>query len=254
MPLLQQLPALRPAAVFFDVDDTVAPSTRCINAGMAAALQALCDAGMHLGFVSGGSVEQMHKQVSLGLARPHILLGTSGSHAVQVGADGGRRELFKRGFSEAERAEILAALDALRTEYGIHSETTAEDQLQDRGCQFTLSALGRGADDAHKRAFDPDGGKRRAWVAFLTRRLGEGRFEIKVGGTTSVDLTSRGVDKASGLLELLKRLDWDPQHALYFGDRFEETGNDHPVMAIMDCLAVEGPEQTLAYVQGLLRK
>lgn len=252
MPLLTRIPEPKPVAVFCDVDDTVAPSTQAIGDAMADALRALADRGLRLGFVSGGSIDQMLKQVSAKLDRPHVLLGTSGSHAVRMDGKGGAKELFKLGFSEAERAEILAALDALIARYGIHSDTTTADQLQDRGCQFTLSALGRGAQEARKRAFDPDGAKRRDWVRFLTERLGEGRFEMRVGGTTSVDITTRGVDKASGLRQLLGELGWKAEESLYFGDRFEETGNDFPVLSIMACIAVKGPDETLGHFRRLL--
>lgn len=252
MPLLSQIPSRLPALIFCDVDDTVAPSTQVLDTPMVEALRALVDQGLKLGFVSGASVAQMSKQVSARLDREHVLLGTSGSHAVKVSADGSMTELFKRGFSDVERAEILGALDALVAQFKIQSETTLSDQLQDRGCQFTLSALGRGAQEQRKRAFDPDGSKRRAWVRFLTERLGEHRFEIRVGGTTSVDITPRGVDKASGLRQLLVILGWQAEQGLYFGDRFEETGNDYPVLSLMDCLAVSGPEQTLGYFHSIL--
>lgn len=254
MALLDRLPGRSLRAVFFDVDDTVAPSTQPLEPGMAAALAALADKGLRLGFVSGGSVEQLTRQVTERLARPHFLLGTSGSHAVSVGAAGTAEEIFRRGFSPDERAEILAALDELIARFGIRSETTAADQLQDRGCQFTLSALGRGAAEAHKRAFDPDGAKRRDWVAFLLKRLGHERFEMRVGGTTSVDITARGVDKASGLRDLLAHAGLDAGDCLYFGDRFEETGNDYPVLGVMDCLWVRGPEETLGHLDALLKR
>lgn len=252
MPLLKSLPRRLPAAVFCDVDDTVAPSTRPLEAPMVEVMTALADRGTVLGFVSGGSVQQLTRQVTERLARPHLLLGTSGSHAVRVDAAGAGEEIFMRGFSESERAEILAALDALVARYDIRSETTAADQLQDRGCQFTLSALGRGAAEAHKRAFDPSGERRREWVRFLSERLGDGRFEMRVGGTTSVDITTKGVDKAWGLTALLERTGLKAADCLYFGDRFEETGNDYPVLAVMDCLWVRNPEETLGYLRGLL--
>jgi hypothetical protein len=254
--LLTQLPAARPRALLMDVDDTIAPSTRPIEAPMRAALLALVDAGVGLAFVSGGSVEQMWGQVSLPLQRDHVLLGTSGSHAVAVRAAGGalqRQELFNHGFSAGDRADILAALEALIDRYGVRPDTDRQDQLQDRGCQFTLSALGRNAPDARKRAFDPDGAIRQGWVGYLEQRLGAGRFSLRVGGTSSIDITAKGVDKGSGVRELLQRLGWQAQDCLYFGDRFEETGNDTPVLGVMDCLAVRSPGETLAHFEALLR-
>jgi phosphomannomutase len=252
MALFQTLPPQKPRILLSDVDDTVAPSTHAISPAMAEVFCRLVDAGRELVFVSGGSVAQMTKQVSVLLPRRHHLLGTSGSHAVAVDAQGKQTELFKVGFSETERAEILAALDALAQHYHIRPDTDKADQIQDRGCQFTLSALGRGAADARKRAFDPDGSLRREWVHFLLARLGEDRFTLRVGGTTSVDITAKGVDKASGVRRLLETLNWKAQDGLYFGDRFEETGNDHPVLQVMDCVNVTGPDQTLGHFLTLL--
>lgn len=252
MALISSLPSRRPSAIFCDVDDTVAPSTQPIAPDMVAALCALADAGVKLGFVSGASIDLLLKQVSVKLPREHVLLGTSGSHAVRIAADGGRSELFKLDFSATEREEILSALEGLIREHGIQTETTLADQLQDRGCQFTLSALGRGADAAHKRAFDPEGAKRREWVRYLTARLGDGRFSVRMGGTTSIDITAKGVDKASGMRRLLREQGWKAEDGLYFGDRFEETGNDHPVLALMDCVAVHSPADTLKHLKAFL--
>jgi phosphomannomutase len=252
MALFHSLPPRKALALFSDVDDTIAPSTQPVSDAMAETLAALVDKGLRLAFVSGGSVAQMTKQVSARLARPHHLLGTSGSHAVAVDAAGKQRELFKVGFSDAERGEIVAALESLVKHFHIQPDTNHDDQVQDRGCQFTLSALGRGAADARKRAFDPDGSLRREWVRFLVNRLGDDRFTMRVGGTTSVDITAMGVDKASGLRRLLDSLAWKAEDGLYFGDRFEETGNDHPVLSIMDCVDVRGPEETLAHFRKIL--
>jgi phosphomannomutase len=254
MALYQTLPDAKPGILMADVDDTVAASTQPINDDMAEALCALADQGKRLIFVSGGSVAQMTAQVSARLPRAHHLLGTSGSHAVAVDAQGKQSELFKVGFSDGERQEIYNALDALVEKYHVVPDTTREDQVQDRGCQFTLSALGRGAADARKRAFDPDGSVRREWVHFLEDRLGENRFTMRVGGTTSVDITAIGVDKASGVRRLLETLQWRAQDGLYFGDRFEETGNDFPVLSVMDCVNVHSPEQTLGHFRVLLER
>lgn len=254
MALYQALPPKKPLALLSDVDDTVAPSTQPISNAMSETMVALADKGYALVFVSGGSVAQMSKQVSVKLPRAHHLLGTSGSHAVAVDAAGKQSELFKVGFSEAERSEIYAALDALVKHYHVQPDTNHDDQVQDRGCQFTLSALGRGAPDARKRAFDPDGSLRREWVRFLVARLGEDRFSMRVGGTTSVDITAKGIDKASGIRRLLDTLGWKADNGLYFGDRFEETGNDHPVLQVMDCVNVHGPEQTLEHFRTLLQR
>lgn len=257
MTLHPSLPVKRPRVIFTDVDDTVAPSTHALDATMATALMALHDSGIQLVFVSGAAMPQMLVQVSPQLPRPHVLLGTSGSHAVAMDAGPHglvQRELFHKGFDQRERADILEALKALVKHFDIKPDTTEADQLQDRGCQFTLSALGHAANDARKRAYDPDGSRRREWVGFLADKLGAGRFSLRVGGTTSIDITAPGVDKGWGVRELLKLQGWKAEDCLYFGDRFEETGNDYPVLAVLDCVAVKHPAETLKHFQALLAR
>ena len=117
-----------------------------------------------------------------------------------------------------------------------------------------MSGLGHGAALDRKRAFDPDGSRRREWVRRLEDRLGAGRFNLRVGGTTSLDITPKGVDKGSGVTQLLGRTGWRAQDCLYFGDRFEDTGNDHPVLAVMDCVEIRDPGETLALFQELLER
>jgi hydroxymethylpyrimidine pyrophosphatase-like HAD family hydrolase len=73
-----------------------------------------------------------------------------------------------------------------------------------------------------------------------------------VGGTTSIDITAHGVDKGWGVRELLALQGWKAEDCLYFGDRFEETGNDYPVLAVMDCVAVKNPAETLGHFRALL--
>jgi HAD superfamily hydrolase (TIGR01484 family) len=136
--------------------------------------------------------------------------------------------------------------------YGLTPDTSESDQLQDRGSQITLSGLGHGAALDRKRAFDPDGSRRREWVRRLEDRLGAGRFNLRVGGTTSLDITPLGVDKGTGVAQLLQRAGWDARDCLYFGDRFEGTGNDHPVLEVMDCVEVRRPAETLALLRALL--
>jgi HAD superfamily hydrolase (TIGR01484 family) len=257
MALTRALPDKAVLAVLTDMDDTVVGSSRPLEPGMAEAMDGLTARGLGLAIVSGAALAKMLVQVSAHLAHPHYLVATSGSLAerVSAGADGPQREgLFHHAFSQKDRSEILAALRWLVDAYGLTPDTTEIDQMQDRGSQITLSGLGYGADLQRKRAFDPDGSRRREWVRRLEDRLGAGRFNLRVGGTTSLDITPKGVDKGSGVTQLLARTGWRAQDCLYFGDRFEETGNDHPVLAVMDCVEIRHPSETLALFHELLRR
>ena len=83
----------------------------------------------------------------------------------------------------------------------------------------------------------------------MTARIPD--LEVRSGGSTSVDITRAGIDKAYGVRKLLDRLALDPEQAVFFGDRLDEGGNDYPVIATgVPCVAVTGWEDTPAKVRA----
>jgi triosephosphate isomerase len=99
------------------------------------------------------------------------------------------------------REKILTALENLVERHQIHSLTGKDDQIQDRGSQVTLSAIGRNAPEAEKRKFDPSGEKRRAWIEEIRPQLGED-VDIHVGGVcVGETLTEREAGQMEKVLE-----------------------------------------------------
>ncbi|HTB22955.1 MAG TPA: HAD-IIB family hydrolase [bacterium] len=234
-------------AFIADVDDTVCPSTRPMEPAMAAEIGRIVREGRIFAFISGSTLAQISAQITPILRVPHHLLGVSGGHYAEVGFEDGKprsREILRREFSPGEKAAVLGAFERLILRHDIRSQTTREDQLQDRGAQITLSAIGRNADDAAKRAFDPDGGRREAWIVELVRELGQG-YNIRRGGTSSIDITPAGVDKEWGIRRFLEHSGLKPEEALFFGDNLQEGGNDSPARRVVDCVAVRDPGHTL---------
>ncbi len=214
---------------------------------MAREIERLILGGCSFAFISGSTVAQITDQITPFLKAPHHLLGASGTHYVKVDYRDGRaqtEEKYRLAFSPEERAEIFAAFEALIDQYRIQSQTTREDQLQDRGSQITLSAIGRHASDEKKRAEDPDGAKRRVWVEFLKGRMGD-KYSMRIGGTTSIDITPKGMDKAWGIRRFLEVNGLKPTEALFFGDKLGPGGNDAPALQVVDCVEVRDPEHTL---------
>jgi phosphomannomutase len=238
-------------AFIADIDDTVCPSTRPMSPAMAAEIERIVRGGRIFAFISGSTYAQISAQITPFLAVPHHLLGVSGGHYVEVGVREGRpvpTEILRREFAPAEKEEVLAAFEGLILRHGIRSQTTREDQLQDRGAQITLSAIGRNAEEAAKRAFDPDGSLREAWIVELVKELGAG-YNIRRGGTSSIDITPAGVDKEWGIRRFLEHTALKPEEALFFGDNLQDGGNDSPARRVVDCVAVRDPEHTLQLLQ-----
>jgi HAD superfamily hydrolase (TIGR01484 family) len=240
-------------ALIADVDDTICPSTRPVSPDMAQAISRLVRGGRSFAFISGSTVAEIGAQLTPFLDVDHHLLGVSGSHYVQVTVRAGVRtstEIWRHEFDERTKQRVLKAFRDLIERHAIRSQTTFEDQLQDRGSQVTLSAIGRGAADEAKRAYDPDGAKRRAWALELERELGPG-LNIRLGGTTSVDVTPAGVDKEWGIRHYLDHWKLRASDALYFGDNLQEGGNDFPATKVVDCVAVRNPSDTLLKLAAL---
>jgi hypothetical protein len=238
-----------PKVLIADIDDTICPSTRPVAPEMAAEISRIVRGGTAFAFISGSTYAQIAAQVSPFLDVDHHLLGVSGSHYVAV--RGGRdarecAEIWREKFDPATKERILSAFRRLIERHAIRSLTTAEDQLQDRGSQVTLSAIGRSAPDAAKRAYDPEGARRRVWAAELEAELGPG-LNIRVGGTTSVDITPGGIDKEWGIRRFLAHLNIGASDAVFFGDNLAEGGNDYPATRVagLRCVPVENPGHTL---------
>lgn len=238
-------------AFIADIDDTICPSTRPMSLGMAAEIERIVRSGRIFAFISGSTYGQISAQITPFLAVPHHLLGVSGGHYMEVSIHEGRTvttEILRREFAAEEKASVLAAFERLMLRHDIRTLTTREDQLQDRGAQITLSAIGRNADDGAKRAFDPDGSRRDAWIRELVQELGAA-YNIRRGGTSSIDITPAGVDKEWGIRRFLEHTALKPEDALFFGDNLQDGGNDSPARRVVDCVAVRDPHHTLRLLQ-----
>jgi hypothetical protein len=234
-------------ALIADIDDTICPSTRPVAPEMARELDRIIQSGRIIAFISGSTMDQLYGQLASYLTRDFHILAASGTHyAVVRYVDGKpvRDEKYREGFSDADRAEIVAAFEALLQHTGVKSLTTKEDQLQDRGSQITLSAVGRHAPEDAKRGFDPDGSRRREWVEFLRGRLGD-KYSMRIGGTSSIDITPKGIDKAWGIRRFLELNNLKADEVLFFGDKLDPEGNDYPARSVVDCMHIEDEKHTL---------
>jgi phosphomannomutase len=139
------------------------------------------------------------------------------------------REAFKKALKEAD-------FEKPKKIYG--------EQVEDRETQVTFSAFGQLAPFEVKSQWDPKGEKRLHIISFLAKYLPEG-YEAKLGGTSSIDITREGIDKAYGIRKIEEKLGFKTDEIFFVGDRMEEGGNDYPVKATgVVCQAVEGPEET----------
>ena len=120
-----------------------------------------------------------------------------------------------------------------------------------RGAQVTLSALGQAAPLEEKKAWDPDFAKRKKIKAILEPMIPG--FAVQLGGTTSMDITRPGVDKAYGIGKLRDQLNIPIKDMLFFGDALFPGGNDYPAkQAGVESIQVRDPLETKRILQGIL--
>lgn len=240
--------------VAFDLDDTLAPSKSPLPPEIVTALMELLTL-RPVCIISGGQLEQFatqviaHLPVSPALADLH-LMPTNGTWYVSY-EGGAWVERYRHVLSPENRARALVALEAQARALGLWEERTWGPILEDRGSQVTFSALGQDAPVAAKRAWDPGGAKRarlRDAVAPLLPDL-----DVHAGGSTSIDITKKGIDKAFGVGQLARLLNLDPADILFVGDRLMPGGNDYPVLRLgVQTHAVTGWPDTLAFLRRLL--
>lgn len=77
-------------------------------------------------------------------------------------------------------------------------------------------------------------------------------LDILIGGTSTIDVVQKGVDKAFILDELSKILSISKDEVLYIGDAVFPGGNDYaPKAAGYECINVIDVEDTAKHIQKL---
>jgi HAD superfamily hydrolase (TIGR01484 family) len=241
--------------VAFDLDDTLAVSKSQIDDRMAKLLAQLL-AQVDVCVISGGRFEQFDTQVLRHLdldavARERLhLMPTCGTRYYRW-IDGGWGLVYAEDLTEEAKERIVSVLVEGAKALGIWESEPWGDIIEDRGSQVTFSALGQRAPVEAKYAWDPDGAKKAALRDYAAARLPD--LEVRSGGSTSVDVTKMGVDKAYGMGKLTEHLGLAIEEVLFVGDRLDEGGNDYPVKAMgIRCVAVTRWQDTADYVERLL--
>ncbi len=122
--------------------------------------------------------------------------------------------------------KILRAFTKVFEEIGYSQPVkTYGPVFENRGSQVTFSALGQKAPLRLKRKWDPNQQKRLRLRRLLRAQLLN--FEISIGGTTSIDITRKGVNKTLCVKKLKERLGLKHKDMLFVGDALFRGGNDY---------------------------
>ncbi len=245
-----------PRLVAFDLDDTLAPSKSAIDPRIGELLIALAER-VQVAIISGGQLQQFRTQVvdrlpaadAGALASIH-LMPTCGTQYYRLTPDG-VSTVYAHSLTADEKQRAMAAVEEEARRLGYWESRTWGDILEDRGSQITFSALGQSAPLDAKSAWDPTGAKKNALREAVAARIPD--LEVRSGGSTSVDITHRGIDKAYGMRQLAEESGIPLEDMLFVGDRLDEHGNDYPVLAMgVTCHAVTGWQDTAAFLETLI--
>ncbi|MGW8484629.1 HAD-IIB family hydrolase [Microbacterium sp. NPDC055903] len=247
-----------PRLVAFDLDDTLAPSKGAISPRIADQLTALLS-HVQVAIISGGNEQQFRSQViaqltdvdATALGGLHLLPTCGTRYLRHDGA--GFSTVYSHDLSDAEKNAALTALREEAERLGLWEPEPWGEILEDRGSQITFSALGQQAPRDAKHDWDPDASKRSALRDAVAARLPG--LEVRSGGSTSIDITRAGIDKAHGMRALTEHTGIALADMLFYGDRLDEGGNDYPVLALgVRSIAVDGWEDTADQLDELLRE
>ncbi len=245
-----------PQLVAFDLDDTLAPSKQPIPPVIADLLVRLAQK-VEVAVISGGQLAQFTSQIVDQLPKSAVdvfdrihLLPTCGTQYYRLHGED-VVTVYAHKLTTDERDRALAAVETQAKKLGLWESQTWGEILEDRGSQITFSALGQQAPIEAKTAWDPDGSKKSALRNAVAAELTD--LEVRSGGSTSVDITHRGIDKAYGMKQLADNTGIALEDMLFIGDRLDPDGNDYPVLALgVPCHAVTGWEDTAVYLEELI--
>jgi phosphomannomutase len=239
--------------IVYDLDGTLAESKSALNAEMAALLHQLLGI-VKVAVISGGDWPQFEKQLLANL--PHdgslanlSLLPTCGTKFFQY--TGEWKRLYSEDFTAGEKQKIISSLQKAVAVAGFKVEKIWGEAIEDRGSQITYSALGQQAPLEEKDKWDPDFAKRQKIKAILDTFIPE--FSVRLGGSTSIDVTKPGINKAYGIRKLRDLLGISLKEMIFIGDALFVGGNDYPAeQAGVVSIPVRGPSETKPVTEAII--
>jgi HAD superfamily hydrolase (TIGR01484 family) len=239
--------------IVFDLDGTLAESKSPLDAEMATLLSALLGI-VKVAVISGGNWPQFEKQVLSNLPSDTLLKNLSllpacGTQFYEY--EPGWKQLYAEDLTVEQKGKIVRSLQQVIDRLGFREPRVWGEVIEDRGSQITFSALGQQAPIEEKKKWDADFTKRRKMKAALDQLIPE--FSVKLGGTTSVDVTKPGIDKAYGVRKLRDTLGIELQEMLFVGDALFPGGNDYPAkQAGVQSIEVRDPNESKRVIETVI--
>jgi phosphomannomutase len=239
--------------IVFDLDGTLAASKSALDGEMASVLHDLLGV-VKVAVISGGDWPQFETQLLSNL--PHdarltnlFLLPTCGTKFFKY--EGAWTKIYSDDLTAEEKTTIIGSLKKALGLAGFTVDEVWGEPIEDRGSQITYSALGQQAPLAQKEKWDPDFAKRKAIKAILDTLIPD--FSVRLGGSTSIDVTKPGIDKAYGIRKLRDILGIGITEMMFVGDAVFPGGNDYPAKeAGVVSIRVRDPDETKRVIEATI--
>ncbi len=239
----------------FDLDGTLAESKQSLDAEMSVLLDQLLGV-MKVAIITGGGFVQLQKQViekikfDIRKFKNLYIFPTKG--AMMYAFDGLEwKKIYEMSLSSEDKEKIIQAFVKVREEVDFLPKEHTGEFLEDRGSEFTFSALGQDAAPEIKKHWDEDISKRIELKKHLDKYLPE--FSVEIGGSTSIDITQKSINKAYAIEKLCSYLNLKKEDVLFIGDAIFEGGNDYCVTKTgVDNIDVDDYNETKDIVRNII--
>ncbi|MDR0300647.1 MAG: HAD-IIB family hydrolase [Streptococcaceae bacterium] len=253
--------------IAFDQDDTLNITKLPIDEEMAHLLKKLLDnfkvciiSGTDWGVMKKNDIDPLLNLSEEVNFKNYYIMPTTGTQfwryagEEQAGEDvenGWKRE-YAHFLSDEQVLLISENIEKAAKDLGYWCESPAGEIIENRGSQVTFSALGQWATPEEKRVWDTDLSKRKEIIEQITPIFDESGIIAAIGGSTSIDVTLPGIDKAYAIDQLMKETKMIKEDILFLGDKLQPGGNDYPVKTFgIDTIEVQSCEDTKWVLRGL---
>lgn len=217
------------SVVVFDLDGTLVRSKLPLDGSMAGLLSRLLR-NRKVAIIGGGKFSLFQKQLLKPLLNAHanfenlFLFPTNGSALFYY--RGGWKKAYELCLLKSEVKKIKAAFAIALIMTGFERPAHSYGHtIENRRAQVTFSALGQKTPLSVKQRWNRVEDTR-PHIARVLRELLP-KFEVSIGGLTSIDVIRKGIDKAYAIRKLMGILKARKKDVLFVGDAIFPGGNDY---------------------------
>lgn len=247
----------------FDIDGTLAGSYDAIDSAVGDMLCSLLQKGKQVVFVSGrrfssadaifGDIEhKVIKQLPCfdAYATAVHAIASGGAHMLEY-KDGTWRDVFRKGMTDKDIALLIDAYEQALPKALVagdpalahKSRHVNKDNLMLSCTSIEPTEVGA---DRSRDGWDDDYEKRRRIIQEMQVHIPHDRFDIRIGGGTTLDISMKGVNKKTALEAFFVHTGCKKEETVFIGDGFGKGGNDEVVKETgIATVEVRDPDEVL---------